>query len=125
MDQLVQLLDRAQYACGIMGRPETGDYALVPANPSLVLPPDAIIQKGQREAWRLLGVIGTVDGKPRVALAEHLDPETLVQLTDAFLSPLITAALDHFGPPNAMETGDDFVRFMERLWALPDPRSDA
>ena len=75
------LLRDAQLAVCILGDDSLSDFALVSAD-DFESPP---------EGFRLIGVVGIVQGAPRSALSEPLDPETTRALSAACVHYIVQA----------------------------------
>jgi hypothetical protein len=111
-DKFEQIAFEAQLAVCVLANEGVTDIELVNLRSvPLPTPPDFTGRN-----LHFLGVIGVVQGVPRTALAEPLDPVRISALSAAFIrycEVLLDAGL---------RPKDDFVRFAEALWSLPDTR---
>lgn len=125
MDPRYLQLAESEHAVSIIGNPETGDYILLDVRQAV--PPAAskfariVVDHGMRH----LGVIGIVGGVPRVALAVPVDAESIATLAHTFVQQAGAEAMPARITAEVERPVDDFVTFMDRLWALEDPRSES
>lgn len=121
--RFLQLAKSADYAASILGNPDTQAYILLDARTP---PPSAVSETARifvERHMRYLGVIGMVQGVPRMVLRVTLDADSIVLLTHTFvqrIDPEATPAMVTVDRPE-----NDFVRFAEALWRLEDPRTES
>jgi hypothetical protein len=113
MDKIQTLVESAQFAMGILGNANTGDFALVDLGPAATEVQAALIIRG----YRFVGVLAIVDGAPRSALNAPLGGgETIARLAHTFLA--------HFERVvTRVERDGESVMWLESLHELPDTRN--
>jgi len=119
----LQLAENAEHAASIIGNPETGDYLLLDVRQAVPPAASKFARIVVDHRMRHLGVIGMLGGVPRVVLAVPMDAESIATLVHTF----VQSAGEAMPARMAAEVErpvDDFVAFMDRLWALEDPRSE-
>ncbi len=84
-DKFEQIANDAQFAAGILGNLETDDFALVDINCVSKTPAKDLCGRG----LCFLGIVGIVQGAPRIALDEPLDDATIEALAKAFVSYIV------------------------------------
>jgi hypothetical protein len=114
MDKFEQLAWDATYSAGLLGNGtefELVDIPLKSLSEQLI--------KWQSKNFGFIGIIGIVNGRPKVALALPLDDATISALSAAFVQRIESAI-------NAVEkvAAGDSAEFLQRLHALPDDRSE-
>jgi hypothetical protein len=86
MDKFEALASASQFSVGILGNPETSDFALVDLGPKPL--PENLRRDFTKRGLYFLGVAGIVQGTPQTALAEPLDDADTSALAQAFLQHL-------------------------------------
>jgi hypothetical protein len=118
-ERSIQLTGESTIAVFILVGAHPGDAEFVPLRPR---PADAAMWAEIRSRWagrelREAGVLGVVGGNVRCAFKEPLDEPCIAALAEAFVAYCETLA------PGRIGKGDE-VEWLERLWALPDPRAE-
>lgn len=114
-------LDSSVAVSVLIGAP--GDVEFLPLKPRAA---DETMLAELKARWpgrglRSVGVIGLIGTSPQYALKEALDPEQVTALTAAFLTYIHSLFLNSFVAQ--MEAAE--IAELERLYALPDTRTDA
>ncbi len=115
MDKFEQLVAAAQFPVCILGNLRS-DFELVDLQ-SEPMSEDAKRDLSKR-GMCFVGVIGLVEGVPRVALAEPLDAMTATALSQAFVQRIEDKINGILAPKG------DSVEFLDRLYMLPDTREN-
>lgn len=121
--RFLQIAGSAEYAASIIGNPETQVYILLDTRTPAPSAASETARIMAERHMRYLGVIGIVQGVPRVALSVPLDADSIALLAHTFVQRIeadtmsATVIVDR---PHQ----DDFVRFAEALWRLEDPRTE-
>jgi hypothetical protein len=110
-DKFEQLVFDAQLAVAILGNPETSDFELLAVS-RLPLSEDQRSRVSERGMF-FIGVMGIVQGFPRVALVPPLDEPTTTALAQAYVRFIEQEA------NRELETA-----FLGRLYQLPDTRTN-
>jgi hypothetical protein len=122
MDQrFLQLAESADYAASIIGNAETRDYLLLDLRQPAPSCNSETVRTVIAYHMRYLGVVGIVEGVPRVVLGVPLDPDSISLLTHSFVRR-IEAETNPLRIVAGVEKPDDFLQFMQSLWALKDLR---
>ena len=117
LDKFERLAWDATYAVCILGNPESRDFELVDIGPKPLT--EERRRKMSERGLGFLGVLGIVGGVPRAALAVELDPVTQSALVQSFLQRIEDAI-------NTVEKAakGDSAEFLQRLYKIPDNRSE-
>lgn len=113
MDKVEQLAWDAECACGVLGNPRTGEFSLIDLDHDMPMS-DAARLDAQQRSFEFVGVLGIKDGVAD-AVCEP-GPGALSLMCHAVL-PFVTRYAAKLGPKS------DGADWLERLHALPDPRS--
>lgn len=111
MDKFEQLAN-GECAAAVIGNPVTGQYALIDMDDAPMS--DAAIQEARQRGFEFVGMLGIKDGVAD-AMGEP-GPGAQSLMCHAVL-PFVTQYAAKLGPKS------DGADWLERLHALPDPRS--
>jgi hypothetical protein len=111
------LVNQSAFSVCILGNLRTSDFELVDLNP------EPMSEDAKRDCTRrgmeFIGVIGLVEGLPRVALECPLDVMTALALSQAFVQRVEDAI------NAAMKPKGDSAAWLDALYRLPDTRTDS
>jgi hypothetical protein len=121
-DKFATLAMESTIAVAFLANEDVTDIELLPLRPNTSVP-EKLLELERLWAPRGLGFFGTmgiVRGRPRVELVRPLDDRRIQALAEAFAVYCETLLPGHI---EEQRKGDE-VEWLERLWSLPDPRSE-
>jgi hypothetical protein len=115
-DKYEQIAFESQLSVCVLANADVTDIELL--NVKLAPLPEEMVRDFTGRGLRFLGVIGVIQGVVTTALTEPLDLVRIGALSAAFVRYCeVLLDVDVDVQPN------DFVRFAEALWRLPDTRT--
>lgn len=122
MDKFDQFIESTQHVSCIVGNPATRDYVLLPLAEPFTEEKKRI---AQLRGWRWFGLLGYLNGAPRVALDESLDEAALTMLAKELQRPNLVERVKEVMQARDAQPADEWAEFSSKLFALEDPRTDA
>ena len=118
MGKYAELVARAQFACTILGNISTWDVLLL----RCPYQPHDLRDQVARRGLRFFGVAAIVDGVRCSVFTEELCPELLAISSLAFAAEVESWLAGDVPTPTKPEQPDESIDWLNRLYALPDPR---
>ncbi len=122
LDKEEQLVWDAQLSVCIMGNGDGTEFELLNNGPEPALT-DEFLADLKSRGLEYLGVIGIVDGRVRVALAEPLDADVITLLSAAFVRHAMAVFQDRLRVK--LKSTDAAVQWCRSLFEKPDTRPNA